>query len=127
MGTVICLFLLGFAYLFTGKMRFGSLGLGLTNKKMGMGSTSVHEKTCIFHAQLTSMIFLKCLESDSYDVENSENKTNALVVSVFIQLLNGTAVTEQAQTAVIQFNPIWRNIHLELWSSKLNTHPLLTS
>ena len=44
MGTGICLFLLGFAYLFAGKMRFGSLGLGLTNNKMGMGSTSVHEK-----------------------------------------------------------------------------------
>ena len=63
MGTGNCLFLLGFTYLFTGKMRFGSLGLGLTNKKMGMGSTSVHEKAYIFHAQLTSMIFLKCLES----------------------------------------------------------------
>ena len=47
MGTGICLFLLGFAYLFSGKMRFGSLGLGLTNNKMGMGSTSVHEKTSI--------------------------------------------------------------------------------
>ena len=54
---------LGFAYLFTGKMGFGSLGLGLTNNKMGMGSMSVHEKTYIFHAQLTSVIFLKCLES----------------------------------------------------------------
>ena len=63
MGTGICLFLLGFAYLFTGKMGFGSLGVGLTNNKMGMGSTSVHEKTYIFHAQLTSMIFLKCLGS----------------------------------------------------------------
>ena len=47
MGTGICLILLGFAYLFTGKMGFGSLGLGLTNNKMGMGSTSVHEKTYI--------------------------------------------------------------------------------
>ena len=63
MGTRICLFLLGFAYLFTGKMEFGSLELGLTNNKMEMGSTSVHEKAYIFHAQLTSMIFLKCLES----------------------------------------------------------------
>ena len=64
MVTGICLFLLGFAYLFAGKMGFGSLGLGLTNNKMGMGSTSsVHKKTYIFHAQLSSIIFLKCLES----------------------------------------------------------------
>ena len=48
MGTGICLFLLGFAYFFAGKMGFGSLGLGLTNNKMGMGSTSVHEKTYIY-------------------------------------------------------------------------------
>ena len=41
MGTVICLFLLGFAYLFTGKMGFGSLGLGLTNNKMGMGTVTM--------------------------------------------------------------------------------------
>ena len=33
MGTGICLFLLGFAYLFAGKMGFGSLGLGLINKQ----------------------------------------------------------------------------------------------
>ncbi len=45
MGTGICLFLLGFAYVFTGKMGFGSLGLEFTNKKMGMESTSEHEKT----------------------------------------------------------------------------------
>ena len=48
MGTGICLILLGFAYLFTGKMGFVSLGLGLTNNKMGMGSTSVHEKNIYF-------------------------------------------------------------------------------
>ena len=135
MGTGICLFLLGFAYLFAGKMKFGSLGLGLTN--MGMGSTSVHEQTYIFHAQLTSMIYSSSVLSHSYDFENSENKTNALTVSVFvkcrsifgsvIQLLSGSAVTEHAQTTVIQFNPIWRNIQLELWSLKLNTSPLLTS
>ena len=63
MGTGTCLFLLRFVYLFTGKMGFGSLGLGLPNNKMGMGTTSVREKTYVFHAQLTSMIFLKCLES----------------------------------------------------------------
>ena len=49
-----------------------------------------------------------------------KTKTNALAVSVFIkcrsifgsviQVLSGTAVTEHAQTTVIQFNPIWRNI-----------------
>ncbi len=51
MGTGICLFVLGFACVFTGKMGFGSLGLGFKNKKMGMESTLEHEKTNIFHAQ----------------------------------------------------------------------------
>ena len=31
---------LGFAYFCTGKMEFGSLGLGITNKKLGMGNMS---------------------------------------------------------------------------------------
>ena len=29
---------LGFAYFCTGKMEFGSLGLGITNSKLGMGN-----------------------------------------------------------------------------------------
>ena len=81
-------------------MRLGSLGLGLANNKMGMGSTSVHEKTYISRSiDLNEVSVL----SHSYDVENSENKTNALAVSVFIkcrsifgsviQLLSGTAAT----------------------------------
>ena len=38
MGTGICLFLLGFAYLFAGKMRFGCLGLGLSINKQQNGN-----------------------------------------------------------------------------------------
>ena len=72
MATGICLFLLGLVHLFTGKMGFGSLGLGLTNNKMGLGSTSVHEKTYIFHNQLNlNDIISSSVLSHSYDVENS--------------------------------------------------------
>ncbi len=37
------------AYVFTGEMRFGSLGLGFTSKQMGMGIASVHKK-CLYFA-----------------------------------------------------------------------------
>ena len=33
---------LGFAYFCTGKMRSGSLRLGITNTKLGMGNMSLH-------------------------------------------------------------------------------------
>ena len=42
---------LGFAYFCTGKMKFGSLGLGITNTQLGMGNMSFHCTACVINAQ----------------------------------------------------------------------------
>ena len=42
---------LGFAYFCTGKMRFGSLGLGITNTKLGMGNMPFHCTAYVINAQ----------------------------------------------------------------------------
>ena len=42
---------LGFAYFCTGKMGFGSLGLGITNTKLGMGNMSFHCTAYVINAQ----------------------------------------------------------------------------
>jgi hypothetical protein len=36
----------GFVYFWTGKMRFGLLGLGMKDIKMGMGKPKYHYKDC---------------------------------------------------------------------------------
>ena len=42
---------LGFAYFSTGKMGLGSLGLGITNSKLGMVTMSTHCTSHVVHAQ----------------------------------------------------------------------------
>ena len=42
---------LGFVYFCTGKMGFGSLGLGITNTKLGMGNTSRNYTAYVVNAQ----------------------------------------------------------------------------
>ena len=42
---------LRFAYFGTGKMRFGSLGLGITKAKLGMGNMSGNFTACVVNAQ----------------------------------------------------------------------------
>ena len=71
MATGICLFLLGLAHLFTGKMGFGSLGLGLTTTKWDWEARQYMKKH-IFHNQLNlNDIISSSVLSHSYDVENS--------------------------------------------------------
>ena len=40
-----------FVYFCTGKMGFGSLGLGITNTKLGMGNKSMHCTACVVNAR----------------------------------------------------------------------------
>ena len=42
---------LGFAYFCTGKMGFGSVGLGITNTKLGMGNMFIHCTAYVVNAQ----------------------------------------------------------------------------
>ena len=42
---------LGFVYFCTGKRRFGSLGLGITNTKLGMGNMSRNYTAHVINAQ----------------------------------------------------------------------------
>ena len=42
---------LGFAYFGTGKMKFGSLGLGITKTKLGMGNMSENFTAYVVNAQ----------------------------------------------------------------------------
>ena len=42
---------LGFAYFCTRKMRFGSLGLGITKTKLGMGKMSENFTACVANVQ----------------------------------------------------------------------------
>ena len=42
---------LGFAYFYTGKMRVGLLGLGITNTKLGMGNVTRNYTAYVVNAQ----------------------------------------------------------------------------